>query len=151
MLGHLHQLLAECVDPSLCGSFLLVDHCLIVIAFFIKVDEVGRGPLSLHWTVSRIVSQLAAFEAGIVSSARCCLGDAASCCSSLLSPSVRSSGMAEIHWDRLVVERWGGVRGVDWRCPVSDGGAVSSRVGWHPPPHCFLGALGESWGGGCSL
>ncbi len=66
ILGHPHQFLAECVNPPLCGHFFLVDYHLIVIAFFVKVDEVGCSPLSLHWTVSCVVSQLAAFEAGVV-------------------------------------------------------------------------------------
>ena len=124
----------------------MVDHCLIIVAFFVEVDEVGHGPLSLCWTVLHVVSQLATFKAGIVGGARCHLGDVASCCSPLLSPTVRSPGMAEIHWDRLVVEHWRGIGRVDQRCPVSNGVAVSSGVGWHPPPHRLLGVLEEGWG-----
>src|SRR5713226_7596396 len=118
----------ECIDPSLHGGFFLVDHHLIIIAFFIEVDEVGCGPSLLCWTVLHIMSQLATFKAGIIVSVRCCLGDVASCCPPLLSPVVRSSRTAEIHWNRLVIERRRGVRGVDWGCPVSDGVLVSSRV-----------------------
>ncbi len=146
ILGHPHQLLTKCIDPPLHGGFLLVDHHFIVVAFFVEIDEVGRGPMSLCGTVSHIVSHLATFKAGVVSSVRGCLGDATSCHSSLLSPAIWGSRMAEVHWDRLVIEHWWGIGRVYWGCPVSDQIMVSSGVGWRPTPHSLLGALKEGWG-----
>ncbi len=134
------------VDSSLGRGLFLVDHCFFVVVFFVEVDEVHCGSSLFRGAISRIVSYLATFEAGVVGHAGRRLGYTALCRSPLLSPLIRGPKVAEVHWNGLVIEHSGGVGRVDWRHPVSDRIAISTGVGWCPPSHGLLGMLKEGWG-----
>ena len=87
-LWHPHQFLSEGVGFALGGGFFGADWRFIVEGSFVEVDEVRVDPLPPVRAVPGVVSYLPAFEAGVIVSTRCDLGNAASRGFSLSSPLV---------------------------------------------------------------
>ncbi len=89
---------------------------------------------------------LPTFEACVVSSTGCGLGDAVSRVSSLPSPLVWSPRATKVHGDRSVVKCWRSGGRINQGSPVSDGVPVRGGVRWGPASHILLRALEELLG-----